>query len=1032
MSEPVGACCASILHKAHTLRRYLRHVRLATGLFAIGLVGACLAAVVPVFALVDAPWWLRVGCLGAGIVALISGAGLTAWWVRATPSLDRIAVLAEKRFPDLEDRFVTAVELGLDPIKGGRPAVAVPLLERLAQQAEKAVQGVDLRQAVDTRTLRRLGTAFAAMICVLVPTAVLFPSLWAAAFRAPNSLPSIKPPSRRVFADVRPLTGPSIVDLSLRLEPPAYTGLRPENRSEDFESLSTPVGTRVTIIASVRGQGALSAELWVDGLTQGARLGVPFVLTRSITWQVRARDRYGRTMETPKYRLRAVPDRAPLVSLTEPGKDVSLTQLAPIRLAYSAQDDWGLTALNLEYRLSEDERWNRVPFPKPQGRAAADAWNWDLRPLRLAYGQAIAYRLAATDNDLVTGPKTSRTPTYIARIGRQPTDSSGQSSLAMEEAAQRETRELESLEREAQELGKQLEELIVSLEKGDLTEAEQARRAAELTEAQRRVAEQADRLSRALSESEREAEREKLAPEFQEKLREIHDLLQQSMNQDLTDALKEIQRALQVDDRREFQAALQKARASQQEFAERVRQVFELLKRARMERSLSHIGADAERLARDQEKLNRQREKLSQGPSREARAQAEQQEELGKREKGLENELAALVGEASQLDKPLAERLREVNQRFQQSDVGKKMRQAAEMLRQGNPEAAKQPQETALEDLRQVAQNLRDIVGEMNAALPHEMSRVAQELTRDALYLSREQERVMRLTERMETFTAESASRGKAQRERVRRDQETLESSTRRLGSRLEELAKRTPALDPSLARKADEVAAQMSRAAREAAAGAGPQAVQSQRQAMRGITELAGELIRASEQMQQAASAAAAQGLLQQLQGLSQQQRAVNQQTEQMQGPERTPQSRSQGQLADDQQRIREALEQLLERSGQGSQLSQRLGDVPDDMRDVEQQLRENRLTTRTLMRQREILHRMLDAQRSVYQKEQQRRQRVAERPKPFRIPPSPPELTPRRPPPRPSIISDGELDLPLDFEDVVRHYFRALAELR
>jgi hypothetical protein len=107
-------------------------------------------------------------------------------------------------------------------------------------------------------------------------------------------------------------------------------------------------------------------------------------------------------------------------------------------------------------------------------------------------------------------------------------------------------------------------------------------------------------------------------------------------------------------------------------------------------------------------------------------------------------------------------------------------------------------------------------------------------------------------------------------------------------------------------------------------------------------------------------------------------------------------------------------------------------LGDVPGAMEDVERELREERFGGETAARQQDILRRMLDAQRSVYQKEQQRRQRVAERPKPFRLPASPPELTPRNSPPQPTASPGAEGDLPLDFEDVVRQYFRALAELR
>jgi len=287
--------------------------------------------------------------------------------------------------------------------------------------------------------------------------------------------------------------------------------------------------------------------------------------------------------------------------------------------------------------------------------------------------------------------------------------------------------------------------------------------------------------------------------------------------------------------------------------------------------------------------------------------------------------------------------------------------------------------------------------------------------------------------EDIETFNARSAAQGKARREAIRRDQEALESGTRQLGGKLAEIARQTPLLDPSLARKAETIAGQMSRAAREASGGVGSQAVQTQREAMSGLNQLAEELIRAGENMQQAAGAMAMQGLMQQLQGLAQQQRALNQQTQQMQGPGQSPRKQGgQGQLADQQQRIRDALERLLQKAGKGSELPDRLGDVPGSMQDVEQDLRAERLGSQTVARQQEVLRRMLDAQRSVYKKDQQRRQRIAERPKPFRLPPSPPELTPRNPPPSRSDVTPGEdADLPLDFEDVVRQYFRALAEM-
>ncbi|MBM3472070.1 MAG: DUF4175 family protein [Armatimonadetes bacterium] len=1030
---------SDLAERARALARYQRLVRLATGLLAALLVAALASGLLLVLSATDAPTPAWVASLAVASVAALLALGWTAWLAWTTPPPERIAALVEARFPDLQDRFVTAVEIGLAEKRLLRPsAVAALLAQRVAEQAEAAIGGRALRQAIGTRGVRRLAVAVAATALLLAISAIAFPSAWAGILAGPERPASSALAPRESFPQVKPIVGPSIANVALRLDYPAYTKQPAETLTTDLASVSAIVGTRVTISGAVRGEGA-SAALSLDGTPQrlAVQAGRPvtgsFTLTRDTTWQLRAVDAEGRSMQTPACRLRATPDRAPRVTLAEPGRDVALPEPRPVRLAYQAQDDWGLTKVALEYRAPGQAAWQLVTLFSGGSRSLADAWSWDLRPLRLGSGQAVAYRLTATDNDAVSGPKTSRTATYSITIGTQTPGPSVRPAEAVEQAAQRESESLEDLEAQAEELGKQLDEIIEALDKGELTESERAQRAAELNEAQRKVAEQADRVSRALTESEREAERQKMAPELQDKMRELHDLLQETMNQDLAEALKQIEQALQSPNPQDLQAGLQRARESQQDFEEQVRQAIELLKRARMERNVSRVANQAERLAADQEKLNQEREKLPSGRSDQAERQAEAQRNLQRREEGLESDLQHVAQDAAPIDQQAAERLSEIARQLQQSGARQNMQEAADRLQEGDPNAAQQPQQMALSDLSRTAAGLRQLQAQMSANAQQDLSRAAQELTRDALYLSREQERVMRQSEDIESFNARSASQGKTRRETIRRDQEALESGTRQLGGKLAEMARQTPLLDPSLSRKADAIADQMSRAAREASGGAGPQAAQTQREAMSGLNELAEELIRAGENMQQAAGQMAMQGLMQQLQGLAQQQRALNQQTQQMQGPGQTPRKQGgQGRLADEQQRIRDALERLLQKAGRASDLSDQLGEVPGDMREVEQDLRAERLGGQTVARQQDVLRRMLDAQRSVYKKDQQRRQRIAERPKPFRLPPSPPELTPRNPPPARSDVTPGEdSELPLDFEDVVRQYFRALAEM-
>jgi len=1039
----MSATPSRFLDYALALRRYQRRTRLTMGLLAAALAAAVTQGLLLLLAVVAAPLALRLGVLGAGVLAALAAVAWTIRLVRTTPSLDRTAVLVEERFPGLQDRYVTAVEIALSLEAESEPWAAASvshtrLANRAIEQAQVAVRELDLREAIDTRTARRLALGVAALTLLLAGSAAVFPRAWAGLLTAPER------PATAAFGpfesapQVEPLLGPSIADVTLKLDYPAYTRQPAETRTADLESVSAIVGTQVTITSTVSGERA-SVACYLNGRAQELGVGADrrvvarLTLSRDTTWELRATDQSGRVMGTPPCRLRAIPDRAPQIALTEPGKNTALRDLRPVRLAYRATDDWGLNGISLEYRAPDQTHWQTVSLAGAAGRALSDAWSWDLRPLRLTAGQSVAYRLAAVDNDAVSGPKTSRTPIYTITVGSEPPPREGVASPAAEQAAQHESEDLDQLEKEAEELGRQLDELISAVEKGELTEPERARRSAELNEAQRRVAEQADRLSRALAETERQAAAERLAPELQEKMRELHDLLEETMNKDLAEALKEIERSLQSMNQDELQASLERARQSQQNFAEQLQQAIELLKRARLERNLDHVAGQADQLAADQEKLNQEREQLRPDQPEKARRQGDAQQELEQREGALENALDEVAQDAAQVDRKIGDRLGEISRQLRQSGAGRNMQDAAQKLQQGKPAEAAEPQQMALSDLSQAAGSLRQLQGETSAGSQQQLSRAAQEMTRDALYLSRGQERVMGSTGSIDTFSARSAAQGKAHREGVRREQEALESGARQLGEKLGEIAKSTPLIDPALARRAEDVANLMGRAAREASGGAGPQAVQTQREAMSGLNALAEELIRASENMQQAAQAAATQGLMQQLLGLAQQQRALNQQTQQAQGQGSTPRKEgSQGQLADEQARIREALERLLQKAGKPSGLPDQLGDVPGQMNDVEQDLREDRLGSQTVARQHEVLRRMLDAQRSVYQKDQQRRQRIAERPKPFRLPPSPPELTPRSPPQSRAELTPGEeTELPLDYEDVVRQYFRALAEM-
>jgi hypothetical protein len=1031
-----------LLDRAIALARYQRAVRGAVGLLAAALAAAGGVALLVAIAALSGPVWVRLAMIGLTGAVVAASLVRTARQVLRSPPPDRVAALVERRFPDLQDRFVTAVEIAWSdraPRRRWSPsATSSPTLAgALGREAEEAVRDRDLRGAIDTRRVRQLAVAVASATAALFASTFVLREAWSGLLTAPPPEPSRPQPA--IMRSLRPPAtgGPSLADISLRLDYPDYTGRAPETRRTDLEAVSALIGTRITLSARATGDRP-GAELTLNGSTEpvavnkGGDLSAGFVLRADVTWRLRVEDRSGRSMSTPTCRIKAVADQPPTVALTEPGQNLSLPRPRPVRLSYRAEDDWGISSARLEYRGPEDDAWRTIPLSPGAGRTASGSMDWDLSPLRLIAGQSVAYRVTARDNDTVSGPKTGRSSTYTITIGAQGEPSADHAPAR--EAVAEEAEDLETLEEEAEELGRQLDDLINRLASEQMTNEERARRSAELAETRRRLAEYADRVSRAFAESERQASKDReVPPEIRDRLQELHDLLQEAMNRDLTETLEQIEEALKALDPEELRDALDQAREAQDSFAARLDQAIELLKRLRLEQEIARAADRAERLAEEQQSLNEQRSNLQPSQADAARAQARQQQALKQQEAALESDLKSLEQQAQEVDQAASEELSSVAQQLQQSGAQQAMQEAASRLQQGQPSSAADPQNQALSALCDAAASLRQLQAQMTGQSGAQLARAAQELTRDALYLSREQETVLQATTDLDALTARSASRGKSQRESLRRVQEGLEGSTRELGEKLRSLSQQTPVVDPSLAERAAQTADRMAQAARETAGGAGPQAAASQREAMMGLNQLAEELIRLNENMQQAAQGMAMQQLMQQLQGLAQQQRGLNQQTQQRTGQGSEPRPRgSTGDLAEDQRRIKEALQKLLQRAGKPSGLPDQLGDVPADMEDVEQQLAGGRLGRQTLDQQRDILHRMLDAQRSVYKKDEQRRRRTAERPKPFRLPPSPPELRPRKAPPAgPQMTASEDASLPLDFEDIVREYFRALAEM-
>ena len=323
----------------------------------------------------------------------------------------RTARLIARRIPFLSLDLLSAVELEVDLQRD--PAFSPALARRfLADVGERAAR-VPAAEVVDPRALRLpwrvlAGAAAASLVAVLV---------WRADWTSGLRLATAERP-RSPFASTRePITG----DFELTYRYPPYTGLLPRTVPGASGEISGPAGTEV-VLKTRSDREVERAELLVDGKRLPLRvsnrrdLEGSLVLDRPGTYAIafyRGSREIARGPDTP---IHVEVDQPPKVSITSPAEDLEVDPGQKVTVKFEAGDDYGLSNLELVYRLPGNPKEVHVPLKREEGRRTRGQHLWDLGTVKLAPGDRVSYSITATDNDEVSGKKTGASRTQVLRV----------------------------------------------------------------------------------------------------------------------------------------------------------------------------------------------------------------------------------------------------------------------------------------------------------------------------------------------------------------------------------------------------------------------------------------------------------------------------------------------------------------------------------------------------------------------------------------------------------------------------------------
>ena len=440
------------------LRQVRRRALLVFGLRAAGFTAAAMLATVLLLAL-TATWigpaasWSAVTVM-ALLALLLSGFGLV-WGLpaRRLRSPRAMAAFAGQRHPPLASDLMSAVELDVEdhqqqpsrvgsppsspaahhrgrewePSQGSHLDAASPAMTRAFFGAvADAAAPLDPARLLPLRNEVQAGLAATLAALLLVLAMALSPDTVGRGLHLLAHQPSR-------FEAATPARDPLVADLRITYQYPAYTALAPRVVDGSTGDLVALRGTRVLLemrpLRSTRQALLLLGESGEGGeipaVLAAGRLSARLVINEDNSYRIWLSPLLGRPVrETRPHRIVVEADRPPEVDIMAPADRLELATPRPVEVGYSARDDYGLSRIELVYRVNNGPE-QRTPLTDAQGaRAVRGTTLFEPTTAMLTPGARVAYHIEALDRDDVSGSKTgaSRTLTLVIQNPREALD----------------------------------------------------------------------------------------------------------------------------------------------------------------------------------------------------------------------------------------------------------------------------------------------------------------------------------------------------------------------------------------------------------------------------------------------------------------------------------------------------------------------------------------------------------------------------------------------------------------------------------
>lgn len=806
---------------------------------------------------------------------------------------------------------------------------------------------------------------------------------------------------------------PELTQLGIELQYPKYLQ-RKNERLINAGNLEIPEGTLVTWRLNTANATSVSMIFASDSSKIDLQLtdNQSFIHSRQFRnpdqYEVFLRNEQSQNKDRIFYAVDVIKDQYPQLTINNFRDSVLYKRII---LSGITADDYGITQLSLQFHVKDEQqkiitqRTVNIPVSYNQQQQSF-FYNWSLDTLSLKPGQQLEYFLQTWDNDGVNGRKSTRSAMYTFFIPDK-----DQLVTDISKTQSQTESKIEQSAKKADEFQKQVEDLNQKLKGKQSLDWQDEKKIENILEQKKKL----DQMINQMKEQNKLLEQKKETfTEQDERLREKAEQIQKLMDELLDDETKKLMEELEKllrekNDPQQLQRNLDKLNQSSKNLEKELERTLELFKQLQYDYKFEQAIADLKEKKEAQEALQKKTEELEKQSEKSGKKESGDKNEkesgdknqkgdskkedsknsdkTGEQSKESENksgsqskeeksqELAKEQQKLSENFKKTEEKLEELRklgkelnengapEKEKSENVEKSQQESEQNLKQNSPSKAKESQKKAIQQMQQMQQQMEDSQNSMQMEMEMQNLESLRQIVHGLIKISFDQENLIKNFRELEQNDPRFNVLAQQQL-KLKDDIKVLEDS-------LLELSKKDAMMSSFVTREVTELNTRVDKVIEANKERRRQQASTEMQFSMTAINNLALMLDSHFDQMMEMMkNAKPGKGKSKGgKQSLGQMQQQLNQRIEELKGSGKQGRELSEelAEMAAEQERIRRALQEMQEKmkNENGGKLPG--GDLSQKMEETETELVNKQLTDKLIERQKEILTRLLESEKSM-----------------------------------------------------------------